>query len=199
MGENSVNTTAAQTNLLMTSAAIAIAATNVFLPVPYSGVPWEEGRASSGQHIIYPFTTPTSVTVVGIRNESSEATNAVARTQVQTGIRWNGYVARRLQSLRVGASDFTGLKAPSAWIVDRAWAVANNYFSPTTPPPSVVPTEDGNILYVWRKYGWELDLEISSEEATVWAYHQKSGHTWAGTFGERQIEFYNLLDLLGRS
>jgi hypothetical protein len=193
-----VNAIAAQTNRLITSAAIAVASTNLFLPSPFSANPWDVAASTHGQHSTYQFTISTSFAFERIDNEPSDATNAVARTLVQVGIRWNNYVARRLVALRTGASDFTGLKVPSSWVVDRAWAVANKYFKPATPPPSVVPTEDGDILYVWRKAGWELHLEISSEETTAWAYHRKSGRAWSGSLGERLIEFYTLLDQFGQ-
>jgi hypothetical protein len=194
-----VNAVASQTNRLVTSlaspaAAIALVGTNVLLPA-YGLTTREAELPSYGQSTIYPSEISTSVAVSRMRSEVSEATRAF----VQAGIRWSSYITRRLAALRMSGNDFTGLKVPSPWIVDRAWAVANSYFRPNTPPPSVVPTEDGDILFIWRKAGWELHIEISSEEATAWAYNRKSGRSWSGSLGERQPEFYTLLDLLGQS
>src|SRR5260370_12404857 len=103
-----------------------------------------------------------------------------------TAPRWQRYVSRRLAALRLGAFDFTGLQIPTPWIVDRASIVAKAYLHPDTPPPSVVPTKDGDILFIWRKAGWDLQIEIGSEGTTAWAYHRGSGAEWSGSLDERQ-------------
>ena len=190
----------AQTNRLATTlaspaTAAVLVGTNLLLPYSYAMVGREAAPSVYEQLIDYPFAVSTSTIAEQVSGEAREATRPV----VQAGIKWNSYVSRRLAALRVGADDFTGLKVPSPWIVDRAWDVASSYFRRTTPPPSVVPTEDGDILYLWRKAGWELHVEIGSEGTTAWAYHRQSGETWSGSLGERRLEFYNLLDLLGQS
>lgn len=195
-----MNAIATQTNRLVTSlgppaAAIVLAGTNLLLPPSYGAVGREAEISSLGNTITYSAAVPTSVTIKSIRSGANEATRAF----MPTGIRWNSYVARRLAVLRSGSGDFTGLKVPSSWVVDRAWAVANSYFRPNTPPPSVVPTEGGNVLFLWRKFGWELHVEIGSEETTVWAYHRKSRRSWSGSVEEQRPEFYSLLGMLGQS
>jgi hypothetical protein len=194
-----MNAGAAQTNRLVTAAAVAFVGTNLLLASPYAAGVRDSEPGIQEQRIVYPATIPTAVAVSNVSSQPSEITNTAARTVVQDGLRWNSYVARRLTAIQNGTNDFTGLKIPSLWVVDRAWAVARSYFKSSTPPPSVVPTEDGNILYIWRKSGWELHVEVSSEEATAWAYHRRSGHSWSGTLTDRHAKFYALLDLLGQS
>lgn len=190
-----VQTNRLATTLASPATAVVLVGTNLLLPYSYEMVGREAEPSVYEQLINYPFAISTSTIAELVSGEAREAT----RTVVRAGTSWDSYVVRRLAALRAGVDDFTGLKVPSPWIIDRAWGVASSYFRRTTPPPSVVPTEDGDILYVWRKAGWELHIEIGSEGTTAWAYHRQSGETWSGSLGERRQEFSNLLDLLARS
>jgi hypothetical protein len=98
--------------------------------------------------------------------------------------RWGGYVYRRLSEILVGAHDFTGLKVPSDKVGRLAWDTAINFLSWDTPTPSVLPSEDGEILFVWHKAGWDIEISVGSEEAEVWAYNRRSGEEFMGSIRE---------------
>lgn len=117
-------------------------------------------------------------------------------TLTKSDSRWHKYVAQRLEALRKGEGDFTGLRRPSELVVDRAWDFAAEAFRSDTPTPSVVPTEDGDILFVWRKAGWELEIEIGAAEDTVWARNRDSGVILRGSLAEMRAEASGLLAFL---
>src|SRR5262245_10370952 len=62
---------------------------------------------------------------------------------------WQQHVYRRLGELGTGVGDFTGLAQPSPEVVQRARGVAAAMFDSDTPAPSVMPTEEGAVVYVW--------------------------------------------------
>lgn len=120
--------------------------------------------------------------------------NAVAATP-----RWMRYVSRRLSDIGVGAYDFSGLQIPSVAVLERAWAVAQSYLEADTLPPSVVPSEDGTILFVWHKSEWDLEIETGSRGSVAWAYHRASGEEWSGSLGDRHAELINLLRVMSQT
>jgi hypothetical protein len=117
-------------------------------------------------------------------------------TLTKSDSRWHRYVAQRLEALRKGEGDFTGLRPPRELVISRAWNFAATAFRSDTPTPSVVPTEDGGILFVWRKAGWELEIEIGAAEDTVWARNRDSGVTLRGSLGEMRVGVSTLLAFL---
>jgi hypothetical protein len=128
-----------------------------------------------------------------------QAMSEVTRVSLVDVPRWAGYVRERLTDLRLAAYDFTGLQVPAEWLVDRAWLVANSYLSPATIPPSIVPSSEGNVLFIWHKAGWDVEIEISPEGTSAWAYNQRSGEEWSGSLDERQTELKELLGVLSRT
>lgn len=114
-------------------------------------------------------------------------------------VRWNKHVVQRLEELRAGVFDFTGLQVPQEQVVDQAWNIASNNFYSNTPPPSVLPSDEGEILFIWHKSGWDVQITVGSEETTIWAYDRNSGNEFSGSLASRQREFANLLDILSRN
>ena len=100
------------------------------------------------------------------------------------GQRWYQYVTERLNQLERGEGDFTGLKRPSKEIVDVARTFANSFFTYYTPTPSVVPDEDGNVVFVWHKSGRKLEIIVGLEDVTVWVFEVGSKVMKSGTFAE---------------
>jgi hypothetical protein len=111
--------------------------------------------------------------------------------------RWNRHVVQRLEELRAGAFDFTGLQIPPQHIVDQAWAIASSHFHFNTPPPSVLPSDEGEVLFIWHKSGWDIQINVGPEETTVWAYNSGSSTEFSGSLASRQKELANLLNILG--
>jgi hypothetical protein len=110
--------------------------------------------------------------------------------------RWYGYVSNRLRELLAGKYDFTGFQVPSAEVIDLAREVATSLFRSDTPTPSVVPSEDGDVLYIWHKAGWDLEINVGPEGAAVWAYDRSAGKEWYGSLDELRPGVVSLLDFL---
>jgi hypothetical protein len=94
------------------------------------------------------------------------------------------YVARRLGELERGEGDYTGLKRPSAATVARAREVAVRTFRDSTPAPSVVPDEDGNVLFIWHRNGIEAEIAAGEDCVSVWAHHRDTEAEWWGSLEE---------------
>jgi hypothetical protein len=92
--------------------------------------------------------------------------------------RWGAYVEQRLGELERGEGDYTDLRQPSAVTVDNARRVAARVFRDTTPTPSVVPTAEGGIDFVWRKNGYDVELTVTEAGAEFWARERSSGRQW---------------------
>jgi hypothetical protein len=112
--------------------------------------------------------------------------------------RWHKYVYQRIEELRAAEYDFTGLKVPPEFVVDRAWSMATALFKADTPTPSVVPSEDGNVLFVWHRAGWELEIEVGAEEIVLWAHDRHTGTVFSGSLVEQRARFSTLLDYLAQ-
>jgi hypothetical protein len=89
--------------------------------------------------------------------------------------RWGAYVTQRLDELERGEGDYTDLKRPSAATVAHARKVAAETFRDSTPTPSVVPTADGGIDFVWHKNGYDVEWCITEGEAEFWAHCRATG------------------------
>lgn len=186
---------AAETNKLVrpvtqSAAAVLLVGTNFFL------TPTHESDADTSHAYSYEQVTDGPLAALTTEITSSSVPRFVSAGTLMPSVaipRWQRYVARRLAALRAGAFDFTDLQIPAPWVVDRASMVAQAYLHPDTPPPSVVPTRDGDILFIWRKAGWDLQIEIGSEGTTAWAYHRGSGAEWSGSLEERQVQLSQLL------
>lgn len=131
----------------------------------------------------------------GTRTVLTDA-NPASVAVVQSESRWRDYVVHRLAQLRRGEGDFTGLTQPSDRVIARARAIADVLFQDDTPTPSVVPSEDGNVSFVWRKAGWKVEIEVGSKEVSVWARERSSGTLLSGSLGELRTEVSDLLSIL---
>lgn len=114
---------------------------------------------------------------------------------VQTESRWRDYVMQRLAQLWRGEGDFTGLSRPSEYVIRRARDLCLDLFRDQTPTPSVVPSEDGEVLFIWHKAGWKVEIEVGPEEVLIWA-HGSSGATLSGSLAEWRKQVLSILDLL---
>ena len=96
--------------------------------------------------------------------------------------RWGTYVSQRLGEMERGEGDYTGLRQPSAATVAHARKVAAETFRDTTPTPSVVPDDEGAVLFVWRKNGMDVEIAVTEDGASIWAHHRASGQMWSSDF-----------------
>ena len=100
--------------------------------------------------------------------------------------RWGAYVEQRLTDLENGTGDFTGLQRPSAGAIMSAREVAASVFRDGTPTPSVVPTESGDVAFIWHKNGVDAELDVNETQADLWAHDRVSGETWGGKVADHR-------------
>ena len=109
--------------------------------------------------------------------------------------RWNEYVAERLSQMedkRLTEAQPT-LHMGAAL---QAWYVAMRYFPPDTPTPSVVPSGNGGVQFVWHKGGWDVEFEVENNEIFIWARSRESKDTWHGNVVEVGARFLDLMQEL---
>ncbi len=100
--------------------------------------------------------------------------------------RWGAYVEQRLGELERGEGDYTELKQPSVATLARARQVAAETLRDTTPTPSVVPDEEGSVLFVWHKNGVDAEITVTEDEASVWVHHRETGAMWSSPLSEHR-------------
>jgi hypothetical protein len=198
MGQDTVNVTDSETDrpiyrFVQSSAAAVIIVTNL-VSAPLVSEPSPHGYTYERFRAADPLTSATTPVTLSQSLEPYASTTA-AEALVP---RWSRYVVQRLGEAGNGVFDFTGLLVPSRTVVERAWSVAQNYFRIDTPTPSVVPSEDGDICFVWHKAGWDLRIDVGPEETVVWAHHRGTGRQWFGSLEERRMQLARLLDVIGR-
>jgi hypothetical protein len=140
---------------------------------------------------------PSTTIVIGTTYERRETTDNLAGTSTYLiSTSWARYVNQRLIELGEGQFDFTGLQIPSAATIDRARSIAFETLRDDTPTPSVVPSEDGAVLMVWRRSGWDVEFRVTESDADIWARRRADSTEWYGPFSQYLKEFSSLLDEL---
>jgi hypothetical protein len=103
--------------------------------------------------------------------------------------RWGAYVEQRLGEMERGEGDYTELRQPTAATVAHARRIAAGTFRDTTPTPSVVPTADGGIDFVWHKNGYDVEITVTETEARIWAHQRETGDTWNSSLPDLDIDY----------
>jgi hypothetical protein len=114
--------------------------------------------------------------------------------------RWGAYVAQRIDDLRhgKGREDWEG-QWPGPAAVTAAWDLACEIFRESTPAPSVVPGDDGAVLFIWHKNGVDAELEVSGTGADLWVHDRVAEDEWSGPVADcRDDRIPWLLDRLER-
>jgi len=103
--------------------------------------------------------------------------------------RWLPYVMTRLQELMTLAYEPDDeVPAPHPEAIQRALHELIRFMRFDTPTPSVVPTFDGGVQFVWHKGGWDIEVEVGPKETLLWAQRRDGSDSWHGSLDERLEE-----------
>lgn len=141
---------------------------------------------------------PMIVATTEVRPRRSEFDVSVGTGEIIIS-RWYGYVSKRLSELENGEHDFSGLVQPKAPTISRAQTIVSTLLQPYTPTPSVVPSEEGAVLFVWHKSGWDMEIEVSDLSTYVWAKKRDDDEGWSGSLMDHQHKVSELLEEFARS
>lgn len=109
--------------------------------------------------------------------------------------RWLPYVVRRLTQMRDEQTPDRGCY-PGPVVLSEALHVAATVFDAGTATPSVVPSEEGGVQFVWHRAGWDVELEVEPDGVCVWARNRRTEETWFGTLDDYRQRFSDLLRAL---
>lgn len=125
-------------------------------------------------------------------------TVALPQSSMETGgkpPRWFAFIERQLNAIANSTSEeLDGYPCPPAESIEAARKFAFTYLEGNTPTPSVVPSSEGGIEFIWYKGGWHLEVAVGHGEINVWAHNIKSGALWNGSLDATSEK---LRDLLG--
>lgn len=132
--------------------------------------------------------SPSSGDVVGTASQSSVFERLLPRAVRVLVLRerevpgWLPYVLRRLNDLASRYCDEPTegclLAHPDA--LERSLHVLGELLPDTAPAPSVVPTLDGGIQFVWHRGGWDLEIEVLVNRTETWGRNRETGERFAG-------------------
>jgi hypothetical protein len=111
--------------------------------------------------------------------------------------RWLPYVMGRLEELhRLVYEPDDEVPTPHPESIQRALSELVRFMRWDTSTPSVVPTFDGGVQFVWHKGGWDVEVEVGPKETLVWAQRRDGGDSWDGSLDERVDDIRSLLSQL---
>jgi hypothetical protein len=105
--------------------------------------------------------------------------------------RWLEYVMARLDSLETAEAH----GRPTASSIAKARREAFAMLSDRTTSPSVVPSDDMGVMFVWHQSGWDLAITIEDQETFVWAQERGGRATFSGPLAEWSPDVHQLLNL----
>jgi len=108
--------------------------------------------------------------------------------------RWLPYVIQRLNDLGSLADNSSEeMIALGPDILARALVELGRFMTPETPTPSLVPTHEGYLQFVWHKAGWDIEVDVGPNETEVWASKRDGSVGWQGSLHEREAELTSIL------
>jgi hypothetical protein len=108
--------------------------------------------------------------------------------------RWLRYVIGRLRELqRLVDEPDDEVPTPYPEALERALPELVRFMQVDTPTPSVVPTYNGNVQFVWHKGGWDVEVEVGSKETLVWAQRRGGDASWDGSLDDHVGELRALM------
>jgi hypothetical protein len=122
---------------------------------------------------------------------------AAAKVRIPRGSeapRWLPYVMERLEALhRLVYEPDDEVPTPYPESIQRALPELARFMRTDTPTPTVVPTFDGGVQFVWHKGGWDVEVEVGPKETLVWAQRRDGDESWDGSLDERVDDVRSLM------
>lgn len=114
---------------------------------------------------------------------------------------WLNYVLRRLNDLsrRLEAPTPEPAPLPDPTALERALDELRSVLSDDAPTPSVVPTVDAGVQFVWHSGGWDIEIEVLPLHTEVWARNQSRGERWTGPLDQVRSQLLRALDDVRRA
>lgn len=100
----------------------------------------------------------------------------------QAAPRWLDYVMQRLNALsdRLGEPEEGSAPLADPRALERALEELRTALGAQTPSPSVVPTVEGGVQFVWHQAGWDIEIEVLPHATEVWGRNRQTATRWAG-------------------
>ena len=100
--------------------------------------------------------------------------------------RWLPYVQARLNEMAEGIRGIGGEEGISAdpAALRRALPELTSLLDDGTPAPSVVPTVDGGVQFVWHRSGWDIEIEVLATTTLAWVRRRGEGPGTAGSVAQ---------------
>jgi hypothetical protein len=126
------------------------------------------------------------------RDESVKRRNASALHE-QT--RWSGYIQRRFEQLTAETPSSPAFTET----LNAAWKSILNLFAPNIATPSVLPGDEGGIVLVWHKGGWDIEIDFGPLEGpSVWTVNRSSLDGFDGDLSDHREELLDVLAEISR-
>lgn len=108
---------------------------------------------------------------------------------------WLPYVLRRLNdlALKLDEPDPDDPAIPDPIALERSLAELQRLLADDTPTPSVVPTSEGGVQFVWHKGGWDIEIEVLPSETLAWGRNRSVGARWSGELEDVQAALVDAL------
>ncbi len=100
--------------------------------------------------------------------------------------RWLPYVQARLSEMAEGVRTVGADESisPDPAALRRALPELTSLLDERTPAPSVVPTVDGGVQFVWHKAGWDIEIEVLATATLAWVRRRGQGPGTVGPVAE---------------
>jgi len=100
---------------------------------------------------------------------------------------WFDYVLNRLVDIVNPTTDIDGFPRPSKGIVGQAFYEASELFPAWVKPPSVVPTREAGVKFVWHDQGWDVEIGIDPGDHWLWVRNRNDGRSFDGSLNEGRV------------
>lgn len=111
---------------------------------------------------------------------------------------WLPYVVLRLNELsRLHTEPADEVPIPHPGAIQRALPELSRFMRDDSPTPSVVPTSDGEVRFVWHKGGWDIEIDVGPVGTSAWAQRRAGSEALRGSLSDRLRDIQSVLQHMG--